>query len=72
MNTLLFSQELCGEEGQPALMDLALKGVQLDGQDIKVSDYISTILKQVISRVKGVPPFKRKVIDLKMILDTLS
>jgi hypothetical protein len=32
---------------------------------------MKTILDLVLMRVKSIPPYKRKVIDLKMVLDTL-
>ena len=68
----LYSVEMMGDDNQPNLASLSLKGIQRDGQDIHFGDYLRTILDLVLQRVRSIPPFKRKVVDLKMVLETLE
>ena len=72
MTALLFSEELCGDDCQPALLCYSLKGVQLNDKDLSVEDYLREILGSVCKRVKCIPPIRRKLIDLKQVLHTLQ
>lgn len=46
-----------------------MRGVIVDGKDITIMGYIKEILEFVKKRVKDIPPFKRRVVDLKSILN---
>ena len=72
MNTLMFSEEMSGEDCQPAILGYTLKGIQKEGEDISVETYIQTVLSQINSRIKAIPPVQRKILDLSLILETLS
>ena len=63
---------MMGDDGQPNLAAYSLKGIQLNGEDVFFGQYLAKILDLVLQRVKSIPPFKRKVLDLQMVLDTLD
>ena len=46
-----------------------MRGVQINGRDLTVMSYVSEIMDFVKKKVKEIPPFKRRVVDLKAILD---
>ena len=46
-----------------------MRGVQINGKDLTVIGYIQEVLDFVKKRVKEIPPFKRRIVDLKGILD---
>jgi len=42
--------------------------LKASGSDYTVVEYIQDLLDNIIKRVRDIPPFKRRVIDMKAIL----
>ena len=45
-----------------------LRGIQKNGKDLTVMDYTREILDVIKKKVKAIPPFKRRVVDMMFIL----